>query len=231
MRKLTIASLLALSCTTLLAQSNTDTATNAAYKHRIETSGDLFYGIEHMVYTQQMNGTPYFESSEWQKGSVTYNNVLHEDVMLRYDLLKDELIALHPNGFFPVTVISERVQSFTIGNQQFVFIPEINAAGLSRGFYHVLVDGKLSILVKRSKVIEEKTSVHGVERNVIAKNQYYTLKNGAASTVTGEESVIQLLGEHARAVRTHLRSRNLKFRKQKEIALFEIATYYNQLSR
>ena len=227
MRKLSFVVLLSLAVGTVHAQSNTYTA----YIRKINTSGDLFYGIEHIVYTQQMNGTPYFESSEWQKGTVTYNNVLHEDVMLRYDLLKDELIALHPNGFFPVTVISERVQSFTIGNQQFVFIPQNNAAGLNQGYYHVLVDGKLSVLVKRSKTIEEKTSVHGVERNVIAKNQYYSLKDGTAHSVTGEESVIQLLGEHARAVRGHLRLRNIKFRKQKELALFELATYYNQLSR
>src|SRR5687767_3600619 len=105
MQKLIAAALFCFGCHTLDAQihkDQPDTSLNAAYNNKIATSGDLYYGVEHLGYTQQMNGTPYFESNEWQKGSVTYNNVLYKDLMLKYDQLKDELIVLHPNNVFAV---------------------------------------------------------------------------------------------------------------------------------
>jgi len=232
MHKLLAAASLCLSCIITNAQTTADTSVNASYNKKIAAYGDLYYGIEHLGYTQKMNGTPYFESTEWQKGNVIYNNVLYKDVMLKYDLAADELIVLHPNNFFGVTLVTDKVQSFTISNNEFIYVPARNKLGLKQsGFYQVLVNGKLSILAKRSKVIEEKTSVGEVERNVESKEQYYAVKDGAATSVNNEESVMGLLGDQARAVRTYLRTRDIKFRKSKELALFEIATYYNQLAK
>jgi hypothetical protein len=210
MQKLLAAALICLGCHTLYAQN--DTSINAAYN--------------------KLNGSPYFESNEWQKGSVTYNNVQYNDVMLKYDMIADELIVLHPNNIFAVTLASERVQSFMLGQQEFIYVPRSNKAGLKQsGFYHVLVNGKLSVLLKQNKTIEEKTSVNEVERTVVMKEQFYVVKDGAATVVTGEDSVMDLLGDKARQVRAYLRSREIKFRKAKEITLIEIANYYNQLAK
>lgn len=236
MRKLLAAALLCLSCKALYAQTspgiNSDTSFNAAYNQKIAASGDLYYGVEHIGYLQKMNGTAYFETDQWQKGTVTYNNVLYKDVSLKYDLIKDELIVLHPNNIFGVTLVSEKVQSFAIGSQEFIYVPKANKLGLKHGgFYHVLVNGKLSVLAKRSKVVEEKILTNEIERNVISKEQFYAVKDGVATTVNGEESVLSLLEDMARQVRSHLRSKEIKFKKFKELALIEIATYYNQLAK
>ena len=234
MRKLIAAALLCLGCNALHAQNqdHTDTSINAAYNKKIAASGDLYYGIEHLGYQQQMNGTPYFENSEWHKGSVTYNNVLYKDLQLKYDMLTDQLIVLHPNNIFAVTLVSERVQSFTLDHHEFVYVPPSNKAGFRQsGFYQLMVAGKLSVLARRVKSIEEKTSVNGIERNVVLKEQFYAVKDGVAYPVSGEESVMSLLGELARQVRIQLRTREIKFRKHKELALIEIATYYNQLAK
>ncbi len=200
-----------------------------AYNSKIAATGDLYYGIEHVGHHPRMNGFAYFESNEWQAGTVTHNNVLYKDVLLKYDLLTDDLVVMHPNNFFAVTLVKERVQSFTIGNQEFIYIPETNSLGLKQaGFYHMMVTGKLSVLAKRSKLVEEKTSVGEVERTVISKEQFFAVKDGRAHPVTNEESVLGLLGEQGRKIRAHLKSREIKFRKHKEVALTEIATYYNQ---
>jgi hypothetical protein len=230
MQKLLAAALLFLGCHTLYAQS--DTSINAAYNKKIAASGDLYYGVEHIGYLQKMDGTPYFESNEWQKGSVTYNNVKYNDVMLKYDMIAGELIVLHPNNIFAVTLVSEKAQSFMLGPQEFIYVPRSNKAGLKQsGFYQVLVNGRLAVLLKQDKAIEEKTTASEVERTVVTKEQFYVLKDGAATSVTGEDSVMDLLGDKARQVRSYLRSREIKFRKAKAIALIEIANYYNQLAK
>lgn len=232
MHKLLAAALLSLSCYTLHAQTGNDTGYNAGYNKKIAASGDLYYGAEHTGYPYKMIGTPYFESNEWIKGSVTYNNVEYKDVSLKYDMITDELIILHPNNFFAVTLMSEKVQSFTLGQQEFIYVPKANKLGLKQsGFYHLVVSGKLSVLVKKTKIIEEKTLASEIERTIVMKEHFYAVKNGIATQVSGEDSVMSLLGEYTRQVRSYLRSKEIRFRKQKELALFEIAIYYNQLAK
>lgn len=213
------------------AQNDTmhENSINAAYNRQIALTGDLYYGREHTGYPQKLTGTPYYNSNDWQKGTVVFNGRLYEGVNLKYDLITDQLIVLHPNNFFAVTLFPEKVSSFTIGNDQFIYVPANNAAGIKQpGFYLQLASGKLTILAKRSKRIEEATTTGELERTVVESASYWAVKNGVAYPIGGEESVLALVDEQARQIRATLREKGIRFRKAKEAALLEIATIYNQ---
>ena len=194
---------------------------------KVTASSDLYYGTEHLPYPAFTEGFAYFQSPDWLQGSVTYNNVVYKDVSLKYDLLTDQLIVLHPNNIFAVTLFKERVQSFTIGNNHFISVSKNNDAGLKPGYYHQIIIGKLSILAKRSKVIEEKTTTQ-VEKRVISKDQFYAVKDGMFRLIKSEDSIMEMVGNQSANIRKMLRSKEIKFRTNKELALIEIATYYNQ---
>lgn len=206
---------------------NDSTDINAEYNKKITAAGDLYYGTEHLSYPPFTEGFAYFNSPDWVHGSVTYNGVLYQNLLLKYDLIKDELIVLHPNNVFAVTLFSERIQSFTIGNDHFIYISKIDKSGLKPGYYHQLVSGKLSILAKRSKAIEEKTTTQ-VEKRIVLKDQFYATNQGLARLIKGEDSIMEMVGNLSGNIRKLLRSKDLKFRTNKELALIEIASYYNQ---
>lgn len=228
MRKL-IAVLLLASAIPARAQQVAGTGTEAAaYQEKIRSSGDLYYGTEHMGYSQRLQGFAYFLSPDWQKGWVSYKGTIYTDVQMKYDLVADELVVLHPNNYFPVTLYSPSVDSFSLAGETFIYVGRSNMAGLEKtGFYQKLVTGKLSILAKRSKFIEEKTGTE-VEKKIGVKDQFFALSRGGASIITSEESLLQYTGDQARKIRAYLREKELRFRKQKEAAIVAAAIFYNQ---
>jgi hypothetical protein len=228
MRKL-IAVLLLASASPAMAQQAAGIGTEAAaYQEKIRSSGDLYYGIEHMGYSQRLQGFAYFLSPDWQKGWVSYKGTVYPDVQMKYDLVADELVVLHPNNYFPVTLYSPSVDSFGIAGETFIYSGKANVPGIEKpGFYQKLVNGKLSILAKRSKIIEEKTGTE-VEKKVEVKDQFFALSRGTATLITSEESLLQYTGDQARKIRAYLRDKELRFRKQKEAAIVAAAIFYNQ---
>lgn len=228
MRKL-IAVVLLASATPALAQQTAGISAEAAsYQEKIRSSGDLYYGTEHMGYSQRLQGFAYFLSPDWQKGWVSYKGTVYTEVQMKYDLVADELVVLHPNNFFPVTLYSPSVDSFQLAGETFIYVGKANTAGLERpGFYQKLVTGKLSILAKRSKIIEETTRTE-VEKKIEVRDRFFVLSRGTATPITSEESLLQYTGDQARKIRAYLREKEIRFRKQKEAAIVAAAIFYNQ---
>jgi hypothetical protein len=209
--------------------SNNIAAIVSQYTKERGGQAELYYGIEHIGYSSKIEGFAYFQSPDWQKGSVVYNEVLYTDISLKYDMVADELVVLHANNYFPITLVSEKVQSFSIAGHDFVYLGKNNRYSMKPSFCEKLVTGKLSILVKRSKNVDEKIIDKDLYRKFSDSYEYYAIKDGAAFYISNEDSIMEMLGDNARKVKNYLRNKDIKFRLMKEAALFEIATYYNQL--
>lgn len=227
MRKLILPLLLAVT-TIASAQQPGNTPETLRYQEKIRNSADLYYGIEHTGYPQRLRGFAYYLSPDWQKGWVSHKGVLYTDVQLKYDLVADELIVLHPNNVFAVTLFNASVDSFGMTGESFVYVPGKNSAGLKPGYYQRLVNGRLPILAKRSKIIEEKMVAGELEKSIAEKEQFFVIAQGVATTISSEESLLQFMGAQARKVRQHLREKEIRFRKEKELAIITAALFYNQ---
>lgn len=203
----------------------------ASYANKAGAQAELYYGVEHTGYSPRIEGIAYYLSADWQKGTVIYNGILYTGISMKYDMVADELIVLHPNNYFGLAIVSERVSAFTIGNSSFVYVPKNNRYALKPGFYETLVSGELTLLAKRTKKIDEKIFNNEVQKKFIEDFEFYLIKDGAAHHITGESSVMDLLGDKARKVRGYLREKEISFRISKEFALTEIAVYYNQLPK
>ncbi|MGZ5255914.1 MAG: hypothetical protein ACXWCT_16010, partial [Flavitalea sp.] len=101
----------------------------------IKDAGEAIYnGREHLGYLPSIKGIAYYTSAEWQPGSIVYRNVSYKNVFLKYDLVKDEVIIRHVNGFTGVTLFTPRVESVIILNKHFVNLPG-DGKLLSAGLY------------------------------------------------------------------------------------------------
>ena len=195
----------------------------------LDTNSVVYNGIEHVGYMASIEGIPYYSSTEWISGTMVYRDQAYTGVDLKYDLIKDEVILRHFNGYVGVTLFTPRLQSFTLGDKKFVNLS--NASGRSTGFYEELSSGAVGLYVKRSKKINETLLATGVERKISSSNTYYLLKDGVLHGVRNEKSVLELLKDKKAEIRAHLKGRGLKFRKNPEAYLLVVANHYNQLSR
>lgn len=213
--------------------SQTDTLSTPVYASRTATdAGDpLFNGREHINYLSSIEGFAYYQSPEWQTGTLVFQDIAYRNLLLKYDLVADELIVRHINGFTGVALFTPRIQSFVIGNRRFVYLSFVAGSSLQPGIYQELSKGKLSLYAKHSKSIKETVSLGGIERQFIDRNNYYVFLGGNYYPVRKEKDMMDLIQEKRNEIKAFLKESGIKYKADPEAALKKIVDYYNQLSR
>ena len=158
-----------------------------------------------------------------------YRDQPYTGVFLKYDLVKDEVILRHFNGFTGVILFTPRISSFTMDDLRFVNLPDLNGKG--GGVYQEILVGALSLYAKHTKKIDEILLPGRVERKIVEKNTFYIMKDGILYTVRNEKDVMNLVKDKKNEVRSRLKGSGLKYRKTPGAFLTTVISYYNQLSR
>ncbi|WP_315820038.1 hypothetical protein [Paraflavitalea speifideaquila] len=107
---------------------------------------------------------------------------------MMYDIVKDRIVILHFNNFFRMSLFSEKIKSFSLMNHHFIRIlkDSLSNSPLSTGFYDQMYTGPTSVLVRRSKFIEE-TVKEILERKFVEQYQYYVYKDGNYHTIRSKK--------------------------------------------
>ena len=192
-------------------------------------NGSLYYGYPFRF----KQGTPYFVADTvWIKGSVTYDGILYKDVTIEYDNLQDFVIV--QDSLYWVQLNGKKVSEFTLLNRHFVRLEKnnVNKDIVTTGFYEVLYNGNVSIFRKDIKQIHEEASiVEGVERAVIVSSHYYIKKGDMIYPVSKESEITDILPDKKKEIRQFLKKNKLKFRKDKDNTLLQVAAFYEQLTK
>ncbi|RYZ29978.1 MAG: hypothetical protein EOO10_04475 [Chitinophagaceae bacterium] len=191
----------------------------------------LYNGKEHVGYLPSIEGSAYYGSKEWLPGSLTLHGMLYKDALLKYDLVADEVIILHSNGFTGVTLFTPRVESFTLNNKRFVQLADHTTSGLKGGIYEELLRGKLSLYVKRSKKIQQTILTNGIEKKFVDNSSHFILKEGNYYPIKNEKALTDLLSEKREEVTTWMKTSGINYKSNPEDALIKIVGFYNQISR
>ncbi len=184
-------------------------------------NGRVFYGYPGVL------DDAFFPEDGWKNGSVLYDGIWYDSIPIMYDIYKDELLVMHPN-YTVVRLISERVQQFYFDEQTFVRLNADQNKVFKSGFYQRLVEGNITVFARRYKKIEEKINDNKVERRFIAFNQYYVLKDGNYYAVNKQKTLLQLVKDSRQNILQHLSQQGLKYKRNKEETISQIAGFYNQ---
>lgn len=202
------------------------------YNPFIEKQSRLYNGIEHQGYPFKIKGHAYFIQKELSGGTLVYDDLEFANVPIGYDLLKDQVIVQHINGFSKVGLVAEKVKEFTLLNHHFVRLVADTASRspITTGFYDEVYKGRLNVLVKRSKWIEE-TVKEELEREFISLNLYFIQKEGVYYPVKNYKGLLALLKDRSKEVKQFLRKNRIKYRKGAENAIVKAVTYYDSLNK
>ena len=186
--------------------------------------GRLFYGYPGVI------GEAFYPLTLWQKGSVLFDDNWYHDVSIMYDTYTDDVILLHPNST-PLRLFAERIRQFNFNGLNFIRLTPDKNKVLKTGFYHQVVQGDIAVLVKRIKNMEESIIDMNVERKFVDESQYYIEKSGQYYHITTRKELLNLLKDRRHEITRHLKylkSQNLRFKKDKEAVIVEIAKLYNE---
>ena len=173
----------------------------------------------------------YFFSVDWQKGNVLYGDIYYENILMKYDMVKDQLIvkAKESEGQ-PITLFSPRVKQFSFLDSKFIRVDNATAGSfLQAGFYRQLTHGKVTALARATKTISEKITDNKVARKFEEKIKYYTLKDSRYSLIENKNNLLSILKERKKELQGFIKENKLNFRKDMENAIVSVVEFYNHL--
>lgn len=176
------------------------------------------------------SGHQFYHSDSVYMGSLNYDGLEYNNISMHYDLINDELIILHPNGF-RLELIKQNVNSFVINDEKFIRLKQVLFPGSldSISYYHQLFSSRsISFLAKRVKTIQETAGRQSVERAVFSKNFYYILKDGVYYSIKNKKSLLEVLKDKKQEVQQFIKHKKLRFKQFEQDAL-QTVSYYDQL--
>lgn len=197
------------------------------YNALLGTNQHIFRGPQYVEFLGQEDKNPFFGSSDWMDCNVRYDGQGYQ-VPVLYNIVKDELAVLLPNGN-ATQIEKARISGFDLHGGHFVNMEDNQLK--EKGFYQVLFDGKVQVLARRKKQFIEKVTYDGAYYQYLNRDFYLLHKNGTYYTVKGKGSVLKVLADHKKELRKFLSENRISFGSSKETALVKMADYYNSLMK
>lgn len=194
----------------------------------------VYQGYEYVPYFLPVSGTPFYLSKEWQTGNVEFEGAWYHDLPLLYDVFKDQLILQSPDKMYRIALDMDKVARFTLGaDHLFVRIIKNDSTGsrnIATGYYELLVEGKASLLARRSKVVNVPTEP-GMSRSYRETDSYYIKKEGTYYPVRTKNSVLKVLSDQKAALKKFIRKEHINYREGREDPIITILRYYDQIGK
>jgi len=203
----------------------------ATYHKNIGDQTGKYNGSQNAGYTVSFyEGHPYFFKHELSKGSITYDNVVYDNVELLYDEAKDWVIL--QDSTHRIQLVSQRLQGFTIFNQPFVRLEkDANTPIVASGFYQLLYDGEIKLYKREVKIITEKFT-YTPELSVLFEkvNYYYIKKGNRFYPIVKKKDFLKILNDKGKELNDFISAEHLNFRKDKDNTLTKVVAYYDKLT-
>ena len=178
------------------------------------------------------DGHPFFDDGHLQKGTVFYDSILYEDLLLLYDLVKEQVVINDSYDNYKIFLINEQLDQFTIQRHLFINLKDsLTPSAPPHGFYEQLYKDRITLLKKEKKQVREDLTSGKVEKFIDQSVSYYLKKGTIYYAVNNKRSLLSALNDKHREVKKFKRKNGLSMRHDKENTLLQVASWYNgQLS-
>lgn len=187
----------------------------------------LYNGPEYIGHDRRLTGHAFFPNDTMQEGQVAYEG-REFTVPLLYDIVKDEVMVVHPSGY-RMALHSDRVTTFTTMDHTFIRLDTVKQA-MPTGFYDLLYRGTTQLLARRIKVIlvNPTTLSYG---SYDPRTTYYIRKNGHYFPVKTKRAALAVLADRRKQLQAFLRQRKIRFKRMPEIAILALVQQYDELNK
>ena len=189
----------------------------------------LYNGTEFTDLFLNTDGTyRYYNSYDYTRGSVTYNGQYYVNVLLKYDLLEDNLLTRSDDNLsiFNVKLIPEFVASFSIHNHNFVRLTDLDLNISGNGFFEVAYLGNdLELYIKHTKRKKDKALNSGVQYRFSTDNFYLLKRNGTYSFINSSKDLREILPEKNQEIRDFYKSYKALYKSNPDVFMAKLVQY------
>ncbi len=207
----------------------------AVYHQAIGDQLGLYNGTQYANYsfTFADGKHPFFNASAFSAGSIVYDGALYTDIHLLYDEVAGVLI--FQDSMHRLQLHNERVAEFTILDNHFIRLEKegLNNDDMPSGFYQVLYNGTTQVLKREIKTITQDISsiAVGVVGNVKVKTLYFIKKDNTSFSIKKENDLFDVFKGRENDLQQYIKVHVLRFKKDIDNTLVQVAAYYDQLTK
>lgn len=196
------------------------------YKEQLPYFQEIITGGQYQEPPMNYEGDPYYMDRKFGEGTLSINKISYTEVPLLYDENADVVITFHPIYRQKILIKPEKVEEFQLndgslfrkfsGNES--YIPNKN------GFYKVLKEGEINVLMKHYKYKEPTKEVGRYTYRFVEKTDYFYWHSDEFVLVRKKKQAIKSLGLNKRDVKKYLKGKSLYFSMDKEKYILELVT-------
>ncbi|MEO5890855.1 MAG: hypothetical protein ABIQ31_11410 [Ferruginibacter sp.] len=205
----------------------------AQYHHAFGNQSALYNGSNYGEYLFRFTeGSPFFNSQIPVAGTINYDGIVYDSIVMRYDEVKDVVVI--NSGPDHIQLTSGKIHAFNLYGSDFIRIEKDSLTNelVNSGFYNLLYRGKISLLKKQVKTVREViSSTAELQHFADEKNHYYILKDGRAYPIRSRKDITRLFGDHKKEVQQFIKANDLSFRNDKQKMLTKTTAYYDGLKK
>jgi len=190
----------------------------------------LFNGQQYIRTSHGIAGSPFFLSDSLLPGTVYYEDRLYSNQLLRYDMVIDNLIIPSYRGDNELQLVPEKLSYFTLLDHAFIRIVADSATPsfITTGYYERMNEGKLILLAKRSKLVQNSHS-GGDVTSYKDYVYYYAWRDNKFYRIDDKKELLALMEDKEPQVNQFIKDNKLKFKKSREADYMQLAAYYSKL--
>ena len=222
---------LILCCGRLLAQ-NTERQQlldNAAIEY-LRIAGNqsmLYYGTPQVGHPRTTNH-PYLVNMQFVKSRLSYNRIIYPEVLLRFDLSRDELVVQSP-GFRNVVLFPENVDFVELHGRHIIYFYRDSLPNSpSTGYYTLLYSGNCTVMQKQTANITVNRDTLEEYYNLITI--FYLYNDGVYYTIRNKRELLKALQPYKKELKQFISNNNLRFRHNAEGLITQTVIEYEKLS-
>ncbi|QLC66415.1 hypothetical protein LPB248_08990 [Flavobacterium sp. LPB0248] len=158
------------------------------------------------------NSHNYYLDKNFVKGSVFYDNQFYENVLIKYDIYKDQLVKSFANNTaFGITLINEKTDYFFIENKKFINIDtKYKFPKVITGFFEEKYLGKkISLYIKHFKTAKEIIVETTLYTEFKELSDYQLLYNSKFTPVNTQKEILAIFPDLKKEIKDYYKKNKL----------------------
>jgi hypothetical protein len=164
---------------------------------------DFKNGLAHLNFDKTPPDQNRYLIDEFRKGSINYDDQYYFDLFLKYDINNDELV-LRPydeTNTTKINLIKDKIKSFTIGNEKYTNLKELNTTIYKGGYYEeVAIKNNITLYIKYFKEKKKSTKDEINLIDYVPKYEFILLKENKYNLITEKKEIITLFPDSKRKI-------------------------------
>jgi hypothetical protein len=194
-------------------------------ENQVLYNGKIWRNLYYQVQEKQ-----FLFSNEFLPGSLTISGKEFNNINLKYDIFKDELLTPVDNGII-LQLNKEMIDSFSLNFKnniyRFIRLKEDSGPG---GYFKILYKGKSALYLKYYKKID-KLAVEGQYDMFYQYSKLFFVKDNMVYQITGKSDLLNAIADKKELMKTFIKKNKLNVSEKIPESFIPILRYFDGLSQ